>query len=110
MMNALVRRIAEPILGGDIAALRLRWSAALVPGKALPPYEDVMLGSLGRLADRMMLVGGVAAESQTVLQAGQGIRSWIGSEVVERNIADFPPDCALALQETISEALLSAQP
>ena len=39
----------------DVPVLQRKWQAALRPGEALPRYEDVMLGSLGRLADHIVL-------------------------------------------------------
>jgi hypothetical protein len=33
----------------DVPVLRRKWQAALRPGESLPRYEDVMLGSLGKL-------------------------------------------------------------
>jgi hypothetical protein len=36
----------------------------------LPPYEDIMLGSLGRLADHVMLLKGEAATTLTLVRAG----------------------------------------
>jgi hypothetical protein len=41
---------------GDVPVLQRKWKAALRPGEALPRYEDVMLGSLGRLADHIVLL------------------------------------------------------
>jgi len=41
---------------GDVPVLQRKWQAALRPGEALPRYEDVMLGSLGRLADHIVLL------------------------------------------------------
>ena len=40
----------------DIAILQRKWQAALRPDERLPRYEDVMLGSLGRLADHIVLL------------------------------------------------------
>lgn len=40
----------------DIPVLQRKWRAALKPGERLPRYEDVMLGSLGRLADHIALL------------------------------------------------------
>ncbi|HEX7566148.1 MAG TPA: hypothetical protein VF396_23295, partial [Bradyrhizobium sp.] len=40
----------------DVPVLQRKWQAALRPGEALPRYEDVMLGSLGRLADHIALL------------------------------------------------------
>ena len=34
---------------GDVPVLKRKWQAAVRPGERLPRYEDVMLGSLGRL-------------------------------------------------------------
>ena len=41
---------------GDVAILQRKWQAGLRPGEKLPRYEDVMLGSLGRLADHIVLI------------------------------------------------------
>jgi hypothetical protein len=40
----------------DVPVLRRKWQAGLRPGETLPHYEDVMLGSLGRLADHIVLL------------------------------------------------------
>ena len=40
----------------DVPVLQRKWQAALRPGERLPRYEDVMLGSLGRLADHIALL------------------------------------------------------
>jgi hypothetical protein len=40
----------------DVPVLRRKWQAALRPGEQLPHYEDVMLGSLGKLADHIVLL------------------------------------------------------
>jgi hypothetical protein len=37
----------------DVPVLQRKWHAALRPGQSLPRYEDVMLGSLGKLADHI---------------------------------------------------------
>ena len=47
-------RFLEPACGSGnflVPVLQRKWQAALRPGEGLPRYEDVMLGSLGRLAD-----------------------------------------------------------
>ena len=45
----------------DVPVLQRKWQAAVRPGQSLPRYEEVMLGSLGKLADQvdmMVVVGG----------------------------------------------------
>ena len=52
--------------------LHMRWKGAVKAGQGLPMYEDVMLGGLGRSADRVMLVGNPEESDAKVLQAGRG--------------------------------------
>jgi hypothetical protein len=42
----------------EAAIFRSKWQAGIVPGRTLPPYEDIVLGSLGRLTDRLIVVEG----------------------------------------------------
>ena len=53
--------VQPPPLLADITVIERMWRAALAPGKKLPQYEDVVLGSLGRLADHLVLFEGDAA-------------------------------------------------
>jgi hypothetical protein len=46
----------KPEMFDDVPVLQRKWQAALRPGETLPRYEDVMLGSLGRLADHIVLL------------------------------------------------------
>ena len=55
----------------DVPVLQRKWQAALRPGGGLPRYEDVMLGSLGRLADHSLRV----AESMPMLSVPTKSRS-----------------------------------
>jgi hypothetical protein len=53
---AMKSKRIETELFEDVPVLRRKWQAALPPGEKLPRYEDVMLGSLGRLADHIVLL------------------------------------------------------
>ena len=81
------------------------WHRALSPGKELPPYEEVVLGSLGRLADHLLLAEGTSSESFRVLRVGKKIREWIGLDARGMRIADLPRDCASAVCEILSQAV-----
>ncbi len=64
--------VQPPPLLADITVIERMWRAALAPGKKLPQYEDVVLGSLGRLADHLVLFEGDAAGTAfRVLRAGR---------------------------------------
>src|SRR3569623_97642 len=57
-MSAAKKMPGKPVteMFDDIPVLQRKWRAALKPGDRLPRYEDVMLGSLGRLADHIALL------------------------------------------------------
>ena len=109
-MVALAKKPEAPLLRDNIATLRLKWRTALAPGQTLPPYEEIVLGSLGRLADHLMLVSGETPESFNVLQAGHGIRDWFGFDTRQSRISDLPPDCALSIGTAIAQALNAREP
>src|ERR1700724_2295916 len=109
-MIAPARETEAPILRDNIAILTLKWQTALPPGQVLPPYEEVVLGSLGRLADHLMLVSGASPESFQVMHAGHGIHQWFGVDIRQRSINDLPPDCALSIAAVIAQALNAQEP
>src|SRR5260370_32720396 len=83
---------------GDVPVLQRKWQAALRPGEALPRYEDVMLGSLGRLADHIVLLRdneGALAVSHT----GRYVQQWLNDERWDIPLSALPPECATALGE-----------
>src|SRR5882757_2126067 len=63
----------------DVPVLQRKWQAALRPGEALPRYEDVMLGSLGRLADHIVLLR-QDDETLGVSRSGRYIQQWLNDE------------------------------
>ncbi len=96
-------------LYGDIPALKRKWHAALRPGQALPGYEDVMLGSLGRMADHIVLLKG-DPQSLEVSRSGRYVQEWLGDERWDIPLAVLSPDCATALAEAAHCALETCRP
>jgi diguanylate cyclase (GGDEF)-like protein/PAS domain S-box-containing protein len=94
---------------GDVPVLQRKWQAALRPGDRLPRYEDVMLGSLGRLADHIVLLkdhNGTLCVSHT----GRYIQQWLNDDRWDIPLSALPPDCATALGEAASSALANGRP
>src|SRR6202140_1970406 len=93
----------------DVPVLQRKWQAALRPGDTLPRYEDVMLGSLGRLADHIALLkdnDGVLEVSRT----GRYIQKWLNDERWDIPLSALSPDCATALGEAAASALANSRP
>ncbi|MEH2478519.1 diguanylate cyclase (GGDEF)-like protein/PAS domain S-box-containing protein [Nitrobacteraceae bacterium AZCC 2146] len=96
-------------LFGDMPALQRKWHAALRPGQVLPSYEEVMLGSLGRMADHIVLLKGDGA-SLEVSRSGRYVQQWLGDERWDIPLDSLTPDCAVALAEAASCALQTNRP
>ncbi|WP_426443236.1 putative bifunctional diguanylate cyclase/phosphodiesterase [Bradyrhizobium genosp. P] len=93
----------------DVAVLQRKWQAAVSPGEKLPRYEDVMLGSLGRLADHIALLrddDGALRVSHT----GRYIQTWLNDERWDIPLSALPPDCATALGEAAASARQNSRP
>jgi hypothetical protein len=67
-------------------------------GRTLPPYEDIVLGSLGRLTDRPIVVEGQSPQTFKVLRCRRGIHDWLGADAEHKPIGrlpkEFPDRCA----------------
>jgi diguanylate cyclase (GGDEF)-like protein/PAS domain S-box-containing protein len=94
---------------GDIAILQRKWQAALRPGERLPRYEDVMLGSLGRLADHIVLMKD-NNKALEVSRTGRYIQKWLGDDRWDVPLTALSPDCATALGEAAASALANCRP
>jgi len=92
----------------DIPVLQRKWRAALRPGDRLPRYEDVMLGSLGRLADHIALLKGEG--TLELSRSGRYVQKWLGGERWDIPVAELSPDCATALSEAAASALKNGRP
>jgi diguanylate cyclase (GGDEF)-like protein/PAS domain S-box-containing protein len=93
----------------DVPVLQRKWQAALRPGERLPRYEDVMLGSLGRLADHIVLLKH-NHETLEVSRSGRYIQKWLGDDRWDIPVSALPPDCATVLGEAAACALANGRP
>jgi diguanylate cyclase (GGDEF)-like protein/PAS domain S-box-containing protein len=93
----------------DVPILQRKWQAALRPGEGLPRYEDVMLGSLGRLADHIALLKHTD-EALEVSRTGRYIQKWLDDDRWDIPLSALSPDCATALGEAAANALANSRP
>ena len=93
----------------DVPVLQRKWQAALRPGEDLPRYEDVMLGSLGRLADHIVLLRNDDGTLE-VSRTGRYVQQWLDDDRWDIPLSALPPDCATALGEAAASALQNGRP
>jgi diguanylate cyclase (GGDEF)-like protein/PAS domain S-box-containing protein len=109
-MIAAKKALGKPVteMFDDIPVLQRKWRAARRPDEQLPRYEDVMLGSLGRLADHIALL---RYDGALVLsRSGRYVQKWLGDERWDISVAVLAPDCATALIEAAASALENGRP
>src|SRR3979409_83230 len=82
----------------DVPVLQRKWKAALRASERLPRYEDVMLGSLGRLADHIVLLK-ADNEALEVSRTGRYIQKWLGDDRWDIPLSARAPACATDLRE-----------
>jgi len=102
-------RKLKPEMFDDLPVLKRKWQAAVRPGETLPRYEDVMLGSLGRLADHIVLLKN-ASDALEVSRSGRYIQQWLNDERWDIPLSALSPDCATALSESAASALRNSRP
>jgi diguanylate cyclase (GGDEF)-like protein/PAS domain S-box-containing protein len=93
----------------DVPVLQRKWQAAVRPGERLPRYEDVMLGSLGRLADHIVLLKH-NNEALEVSRSGRYVQRWLDDDRWDIPLSALSPDCATALGEASASALANSRP
>ena len=92
----------------DLHVLCERWWTARKPGAALPSYEDVALGNLGRLADRTAVVQSGPSDL-TIVRMAASFASWLHGPIVG-GVRSERSDCARLLRQSVSRALEVQQP
>jgi len=100
---------SAPEMFDDIPVLRRKWQAAVRPGERLPAYEDVMLGSLGRLADHIVLLKD-GPQGLEVSRTGRYAQLWLEHDRWDIALDTLSPDCATALAEVAGGALAKSRP
>jgi len=95
---------SNPEMFEDVPVLKRKWHAALRPGERLPHYEDVMLGSLGRLADHIVLLKH-NNDTIEVSRTGRYVQKWLGDDRWDIPLSALSPDCATALSEAALNAV-----
>ncbi len=93
----------------DVPVLQRKWQAAMRPGERLPRYEDVMLGSLGRMADHIVLLKN-KNDAIEVSRTGRYVQKWLNDERWDIPLESVSPDCATVLSESAVSALENGRP
>ncbi len=104
------QKVECPPLLEDKTVIGRMWRGSIRLGKKLPQYEDVVLGSLGRLGDHLILFEGGSSAEFKVLRAGRKVHELLGSDLRDKRLKDLPRDCAIALDDVLARAIEAGAP
>ena len=108
--SMIQKRTIQTAADNRIQKLRRRWHESRAAAtQTLAPYEDVMLGNLGLIADQIVLISGEKG-CWTVMRAGRGLAEWLGREATGLPVCDLLPDCSLALSSASDMAVETREP
>ena len=93
-----------------IDVLYRKWQTSIPPGAVLPPFEELALGSLGRMADSVALVESLESGAFELLRAGPDFEEWIGSTNRNLTIDQLAPECARPFHDVLVKALNTSAP
>jgi diguanylate cyclase (GGDEF)-like protein/PAS domain S-box-containing protein len=109
MPAVLNSNVNSPAGSAEAAIFRRKWSTSVTPSAPLPPYEDVVVGSLGRLAENLVVVErkfGIF----TILRCGRGLWDWIGPDANQKTVDQLTREFSAPLKLVLDRALESGQP
>ncbi len=104
------QKVECPPLLEDKIVIERMWRGSIRPGKTLPQYEDVVLGSLGRLGDHLILFEGESGAEFKVLRAGRKVHDLLGADLRDKRLNDLPRDCAIAFSDVLVRAVEAGAP
>src|ERR1700743_3226470 len=96
---------STPEMFDDVPVLQRKWQAGLHPGEKLPAYEDVMLGSLGRLADHIVLLKD-GPQGLEVSRTGRYAQLWLEHDPWDVTLDTLSPGCGawLAVRDALGRS------
>lgn len=106
----LLHSAVRPPQSLEIDHLCQKWRLAITPSRTLPPFEELALGNLGRLADSAALVSASEPGALEILMGGPAFEAWIDHPSRKLKITDVSTGSARALEEVVTQALKASHP
>ena len=86
------------------------WQECRSAHTGIPSYEAVVLGNLGRLADRVALVTTRMGRADAILWAGGSFSAWLKPDPCGFKIDELPVDVRQPLAEIVHTAIAGEEP
>jgi diguanylate cyclase (GGDEF)-like protein/PAS domain S-box-containing protein len=93
----------------DVEALCLQWISANLSSD-LPPYEDVALGGVGRIADELALLRPIAPGDFEFVRAGAAFENKIGKSLQRQKLSGLALNYRVAFENCLGGAISQRRP
>src|SRR3954471_14699716 len=115
MVSVASTNPGTPLGSPEAAIFQRKWHTAVTPAAPLPPYEEIVLGGLGRLGEHLVLIEQpppqvFKPQAFKVLRCGRGLWDWVGSNVEQKMVDELPQEFAQPLRLVLDQALQSGKP
>ncbi|MDX8498920.1 EAL domain-containing protein [Mesorhizobium sp. VK4C] len=108
-VDATLQSLAAQTEFDDVRLILRRWQSAC-GASALPPYEEIALGSVGRFSDEIAVVRRLGDEPPFLLRSGQRFRAIVGFAESVRSLEELPYAFNLAIGSAIDKACSAGEP
>src|ERR1700754_2068257 len=115
MVSVVSSNPGTPLGSAEAAIFQRKWHTAVTSAAPLPPYEEIVLGGLGRLGEHLVLLERhptqvFQPQAFKVLRCGRGLWDWVGSNAEHKSLDELPQEFTQPLALVLDQALQSGQP
>jgi diguanylate cyclase (GGDEF)-like protein/PAS domain S-box-containing protein len=100
----------DPTSASQTGTLAAHWRRCRTRPGGMPSYEAVVLGRLGRLADRCALLATREGRAVRLLWGGPGFAEWLEGEVRDQPLEGVADEVRRPIEEIVLSALRSGEP
>ncbi len=104
---------SNPILpdcSAEAVIFQRKWKTAVTRERPLPPFEEIVLGSLGRLALNLVVIEKLPGAEFKVIRCGRGLSDWVGNDAEQKFLDELVPDFAAPLKMVLERAIEGGVP
>ncbi len=101
---------APPLPASQLKTVVQHWLDNRRAGGALPTYESVVLGRLGRLADRCALISTRSGQAAAIVWSGSEFADWLQHRASDVPVHKLSEEVRRPIEEIVVSALRTGEP
>jgi diguanylate cyclase (GGDEF)-like protein/PAS domain S-box-containing protein len=110
MLQVVISNRSLSDCSAEAVIFQRKWNTAVTRERPLPPFEEIVLGSLGRLAQNLLVLEKLPTAGFKVIRCGRGLWDWVGNDAEQKSLDELAPDFAAPLKMVLDRAIESGAP